>query len=212
MAAKHVMPHLGISHELDVGAKRLVDGVTDPTLSSGVFYASAAGKLKGPLVDQAEIFPDFANPSFRTTPTRPSTASSPKRQSRTLRRLVSRDTMKLRTANACQLDCSCRIISHKVGGLRGPHSGTQPVRAVSRSLQQWVSTFRLSVHEVFESTVPNKLAEPMLDPAMDLDQPQSAAFGGQLRHDGVSNELMLPPPKSGATRLSDDLNASRRSN
>ena len=59
------MPHLGISHELDVGAKRLVDGVTDLTLSSGVFYASAADTLKGPLVNQAEIFPDLADPSFQ---------------------------------------------------------------------------------------------------------------------------------------------------
>ena len=65
IAAKYVMPALGISHKLDVGAKRLVDGVTDPTLSSGVFYASAANKLKGPLVDQADIFPDLANPSFQ---------------------------------------------------------------------------------------------------------------------------------------------------
>ena len=65
MAAKHVMPHLGISHELDVGAKRLVDGVIDPTLSSGVFYASPAGKLKGPMVDQTDIFPDLANTSFQ---------------------------------------------------------------------------------------------------------------------------------------------------
>jgi NAD(P)-dependent dehydrogenase (short-subunit alcohol dehydrogenase family) len=64
-AAKHIMPRLGISHELEVGAKRLVDGVTDPTLSSGVFYASAAGKLKGPMVDQSEIFPDLANPTFQ---------------------------------------------------------------------------------------------------------------------------------------------------
>jgi NAD(P)-dependent dehydrogenase (short-subunit alcohol dehydrogenase family) len=65
MAAKYVMPALGISHKLEVGAKRLVDGVTDPTLSSGVFYASAANKLKGPLVNQADIFPDLANPSFQ---------------------------------------------------------------------------------------------------------------------------------------------------
>ena len=65
MAAKYVMPHLGISHKLDVGAKRLVDGVTDPTLASGTFYASAANKLNGPLVDQADIFPDLANPSFQ---------------------------------------------------------------------------------------------------------------------------------------------------
>ena len=59
------MPRLGISHELDVGSKRLVDGVTDPTLSSGVFYASAAGKLKGPMVDQADIFPDVANTAYQ---------------------------------------------------------------------------------------------------------------------------------------------------
>jgi NAD(P)-dependent dehydrogenase (short-subunit alcohol dehydrogenase family) len=65
VAAKYVMPALGISHKLESGAKRLVDGVTDPTLSSGVFYASAANKLKGPLVDQADIFPDLANPSFQ---------------------------------------------------------------------------------------------------------------------------------------------------
>jgi NAD(P)-dependent dehydrogenase (short-subunit alcohol dehydrogenase family) len=69
IAAKYVLPvvgpALGISHKLDVGARRLVDGVTDPTLSSGVFYASAANKLTGPLVDQADIFPDLANPSFQ---------------------------------------------------------------------------------------------------------------------------------------------------
>ena len=65
IAAKYVMPALGISHKLEVGAKRLVDGVTDPTLSSGVFYASTANKLKGPLVNQAHIFPDLANPSFQ---------------------------------------------------------------------------------------------------------------------------------------------------
>jgi NAD(P)-dependent dehydrogenase (short-subunit alcohol dehydrogenase family) len=64
VAAKYVMPALGISHKLDVGAKRLVDGVTDPALSSGVFYASAANKLSGPLVNQADIFPDLANQSF----------------------------------------------------------------------------------------------------------------------------------------------------
>ena len=64
-AAQHIMPRLGISHELEVGSKRLVDAATDPTLSSGVFYASAAGKLKGPVVDQSEIFPDLANSFFQ---------------------------------------------------------------------------------------------------------------------------------------------------
>src|SRR5437764_14459440 len=42
IAAKYVMPALGLAHKLDVGAKRLVDGVTDSTLSTGGFYASAA--------------------------------------------------------------------------------------------------------------------------------------------------------------------------
>ena len=65
IAAKYVMPALGISHKLDVGARRLVDGATDPTLSSGVFYASAANTTTGPLVNQADIFPDLANPSFQ---------------------------------------------------------------------------------------------------------------------------------------------------
>jgi NAD(P)-dependent dehydrogenase (short-subunit alcohol dehydrogenase family) len=65
LAARYVMPHLSIAHKLDVGARRLVDGATDPTLSSGVFYASAANKLTGPLVNQADIFPDLANPLFQ---------------------------------------------------------------------------------------------------------------------------------------------------
>ncbi len=65
IAAKYVMPHLGIAHNLDVGSKRIVDGVIDPNLSSGVFYASAANTITGPLVNQADIFPDLANPSFQ---------------------------------------------------------------------------------------------------------------------------------------------------
>jgi NAD(P)-dependent dehydrogenase (short-subunit alcohol dehydrogenase family) len=65
MAAKHVMPHMGISHDLAAGAKRMIDGIMDPTLSSGVFYASPEGKLKGPLVNQSDFFADLANPSFQ---------------------------------------------------------------------------------------------------------------------------------------------------
>ena len=30
-----------------------------------MFYASAANTITGPLVDQADIFPDLANPSFQ---------------------------------------------------------------------------------------------------------------------------------------------------
>jgi NAD(P)-dependent dehydrogenase (short-subunit alcohol dehydrogenase family) len=65
IVAKHVMPALGLAHKLDVGAKRLVDGVTDPTLPSGAFYASGANKLNGPMVNQADFLPDLANPSFQ---------------------------------------------------------------------------------------------------------------------------------------------------
>ncbi len=65
VAAKYVMPALGLAHKLDVGAKRLVDGVTDPTLSNGAFYASGANTLTGPLVNQADFLPDLGNPSFQ---------------------------------------------------------------------------------------------------------------------------------------------------
>ncbi len=65
IAAKYVMPRLGLVHKLEVGARRLVDGVIDPKLSSGVFYASPANRVTGPLVDQATFFPDLANPSFQ---------------------------------------------------------------------------------------------------------------------------------------------------
>ncbi len=65
VAAKYVMPALGLAHKLDVGSKRLVDGVTDPTLSSGVFYASPENKLNGPMVDQTDFLPGLANPSFQ---------------------------------------------------------------------------------------------------------------------------------------------------
>lgn len=65
LAAKYVVPLVGITHKLEVGAKRLVDGVTDPTLSSGVFYGSPNNKVTGPLVDQTDIFPDLANPFFQ---------------------------------------------------------------------------------------------------------------------------------------------------
>ena len=65
VAAKYVMPTLGLAHKLDVGAKRLVDGVTDPALSSGLFYASPANKLKGPLVNQADLVPNLGKLSFQ---------------------------------------------------------------------------------------------------------------------------------------------------
>jgi NAD(P)-dependent dehydrogenase (short-subunit alcohol dehydrogenase family) len=61
----YVLPALGRGHRLETGAQRLVDGVTDEQLRSGVFYASASSKVTGPLVDQSEIVADFEDPSMQ---------------------------------------------------------------------------------------------------------------------------------------------------
>jgi NAD(P)-dependent dehydrogenase (short-subunit alcohol dehydrogenase family) len=74
----YVMPALGIGHKLGVGAARLVDAVTDSTLQSGRFYASAADTITGPVIDQAEIVPDLRDEAIRNTPTQRSIPLSPK--------------------------------------------------------------------------------------------------------------------------------------
>lgn len=56
-----VLPRFGIAHSLQTGAQRLTRGLTDDALLSGVFYASPASALTGPLVDQAATMPDFAD-------------------------------------------------------------------------------------------------------------------------------------------------------
>jgi NAD(P)-dependent dehydrogenase (short-subunit alcohol dehydrogenase family) len=69
IATKYVLPRigpaLGLSHSLEVGTRRLVEGVTDPALRSGVFYASRADQVTGPLVDQADIVPDLREPAVQ---------------------------------------------------------------------------------------------------------------------------------------------------
>jgi NAD(P)-dependent dehydrogenase (short-subunit alcohol dehydrogenase family) len=65
LAARYIMPVLGLSHDVKAGAGRLVDGITDPALRSGAFYASAASAVTGPVTDQAGIFPDLRNASFQ---------------------------------------------------------------------------------------------------------------------------------------------------
>ena len=61
----YVLPALGRGHRLETGAQRLTDGVTDEQLRSGVFYASRAGKVTGPLVDQSVIVADFKDPAIQ---------------------------------------------------------------------------------------------------------------------------------------------------
>jgi NAD(P)-dependent dehydrogenase (short-subunit alcohol dehydrogenase family) len=61
----YVLPRLGLAHSLDAGARRLVDATVRDDLDSGKFYASAAKTLTGPLVDQAGIVADFADPTIQ---------------------------------------------------------------------------------------------------------------------------------------------------
>lgn len=56
---------LGLSHPVQQGARRLASAVTDSTYGDGVFHASRANTLTGPVVDQATIFPDIANRRFQ---------------------------------------------------------------------------------------------------------------------------------------------------
>ncbi len=52
-------------HQLETGAKRLVDGKSDPSLKSGVFYGSKENVLTGPVIDQSAIFPDLKNKGYQ---------------------------------------------------------------------------------------------------------------------------------------------------
>ena len=61
----YVLPAFGLSHPLETGARRLVDAAVETELDSGRFYGSAAKTLTGPLVDQADIFADFADPQIQ---------------------------------------------------------------------------------------------------------------------------------------------------
>jgi NAD(P)-dependent dehydrogenase (short-subunit alcohol dehydrogenase family) len=58
-------PIKGMVHKLEKGAKRFVDGINDESLISGVFYASKANKLVGPVIDQSTLFPDLKNTVFQ---------------------------------------------------------------------------------------------------------------------------------------------------
>ena len=55
----------GMVHTLAIGAKRFVDCISDEQYKSGVFYASAAGKLSGDMVDQSTFYTDLNNTSFQ---------------------------------------------------------------------------------------------------------------------------------------------------
>ena len=60
-----VAPLKGMVHKVEKGAKRFVDGINNESLISGVFYASKAKKLVGPVIDQSSIFPDLNNATYQ---------------------------------------------------------------------------------------------------------------------------------------------------
>ena len=60
-----VAPLKGLVHKLEKGAKRFVDGINNDTFKSGVFYASKAKFLTGPVIDQSTIFQDLNNSSYQ---------------------------------------------------------------------------------------------------------------------------------------------------
>lgn len=60
-----IAPRLGLAHGVEAGADRYLAAVDDPAFRSGSFYASAAHKLTGRLVDQGTIFPESANRQYQ---------------------------------------------------------------------------------------------------------------------------------------------------
>ena len=60
-----VMPMMGMIQSLDKGAKRYVDGITEDSFQTGVFYASKSGKAVGAVIDQSTILPSLNNTTFQ---------------------------------------------------------------------------------------------------------------------------------------------------
>jgi NAD(P)-dependent dehydrogenase (short-subunit alcohol dehydrogenase family) len=60
-----VMPMMGMIQSLDKGAKRYVDGITEDSFQTGLFYASKSGKAVGAVIDQSTILPSLNNTAFQ---------------------------------------------------------------------------------------------------------------------------------------------------
>ncbi len=60
-----ILPLFGMSHSLAKGGKRIVDGINNEALISGVFYASKQGVLTGPVINQSIIYPDLKNKTYQ---------------------------------------------------------------------------------------------------------------------------------------------------
>ncbi len=60
-----VAPLKGMVHKLEKGAGRFVDGINNESFQSGVFYASKANRLVGPVIDQSILFEDLKNTAYQ---------------------------------------------------------------------------------------------------------------------------------------------------
>ena len=62
---KLIMPLMKMSHSVEKGAKRFVEGINNPKFKSGVFYASKENVLTGPVINQSNIWKDLDNRIFQ---------------------------------------------------------------------------------------------------------------------------------------------------
>ncbi len=63
--SKTLMPLMGVMHSVETGAKRYVDGITNPDFKTGTFYASANNKPTGKVGDQSVLFPELNNETYQ---------------------------------------------------------------------------------------------------------------------------------------------------
>lgn len=60
-----IMPLMGMSHSVEQGAKRFVNGINNNAFKSGLFYASKESVLTGKVIDQREIWSDLGNAAYQ---------------------------------------------------------------------------------------------------------------------------------------------------
>lgn len=58
-------PPLGLVHSLELGSRRIAEGLTNQSLLSGHFYASKANVLTGELVDQRNIYANLGDATIQ---------------------------------------------------------------------------------------------------------------------------------------------------
>ena len=61
-----LMTALGLMHDVETGAARYLDALTDERFRTGIFYGNPEDSLIGrAVIDQATLYPDLANETFQ---------------------------------------------------------------------------------------------------------------------------------------------------